>query len=96
MPDCWLANFSKAECEGRMDRCHLIPKQRLRIRHVEDVWERATWVWGCRRHHTLFDHKFLHLKREDLPEETELWAQANRFEWSLTRDYGPLPEGEEA
>jgi hypothetical protein len=86
---CFFASQDEV-CEGRLDRAHLIPAQRLR-RNGLDPSDERTWVRACRHHHHQFDHRFIRLPRERLPSEIEEYAAEHGIEWSLTRDYGELP-----
>lgn len=94
--ECWLARFSKRSCDGPIDRCHLIPKQRIRreFHNAEPdvlhtlIWHPAVLVKGCRRHHGDFDAKHLRIRREDLPPACETYAKAFNLEWSLDASYG--------
>jgi hypothetical protein len=55
---CWLAQFSDTPCEGRLVRCHVVPRQHLvrEWRTIRPHWDgslpdliadRRTWVPGC-------------------------------------------------
>lgn len=85
-----------------MDRCHLIPKQRIRKQLRSDrpnldpetllrcVWHESMWVPGCRQHHSELDvSRVLRIPREDIPEITWAVAALFRVEWSLEYDYPP-------
>lgn len=73
MRRCFFAPHSTAPCmyrpDGLPDRAHLIPKQRLRIAGIDDVWDNRAWVLSCRRHHHLFDQGYLPLSIADYPPE---------------------------
>lgn len=75
------------DCDGRMDRAHLLPKQRMRQHGIKDVWDERTWVFACRKHHTQFDARFIRISRFQLPAGTIAYALENGLEWSLDRDY---------
>lgn len=89
---CFFADFDPygVPCEPPIDRCHLIPKQRLRARGLEGdaLWDPRIVVEGCRQHHHRFDNGFLTIAREDLPEGVEHFAAEHDVTWSLDRDYG--------
>jgi hypothetical protein len=95
---CFFAPFSDKPCEGRLDRCHLVSRSRLRREtrgqdpELVDrlLWHPALWVWGCRRHHQAFDGRMLRLRRGDLPAGLEGAAETLGLSWSLTADYGPV------
>lgn len=95
-PQCFFA--ARGDCEGRLDRAHLIPKQRMRIRNMDKdiLWDPRCWVPMCRKHHTAFDHHFINLRRKDLPIGVEQFAAEHKLEWSLTRDYGGLEDNGKA
>lgn len=96
-PECWFARLAGAgPCDGPMDRCHLVPKQRIKREFAaaapsvlsEVVWHPSAWVWGCRRHHGNFDNKVLRIHRSQIPLRTERWAEVFGLQWSLDRDFG--------
>lgn len=81
-------------CDGPIDRCHLIPKQRIKRELrlapsdvVRVVWDPRAWVPGCRWHHGQMDAYAVRLRREDLPAGTEEFAVEHGLVWSLERDY---------
>lgn len=90
---CFFEPISSDPCGGRMDRAHLIPAQRLRALGFTpaQIWDRRVWVPSCRDHHHLFDQGFLRLSRHQLPAALLAYAHDHGIEWSLDRDYGPLP-----
>lgn len=49
------------------DPAHLIPKQRLRSKGIEEVWDKRAIVPACRHHHHMFDHGFLRLLEYQYP-----------------------------
>ena len=91
---CYFAQYDSKPCsfrdDGRPDRAHLIPKQRMRITNLPDgvVWDSRVWVPACRAHHHRFDMRFFNLKRDQLPPAIEDFAAEHRLVWSLRRDYG--------
>jgi hypothetical protein len=94
---CFFSPYSEHPCDGPRDRCHLIPKQRIkrewRSLGAEDlkklVWHRSVWVWGCRRHHGDFDNKALRVPRSRVPAVTWSFAEQFGLTWSLDRDFPP-------
>lgn len=85
-----------------MDRCHLIPKQRIKralstvmgrdtvmTKAAIDkvVWHGSTWVWGCRRHHADYDNYVFRVPRSAVPAQTWAFADAFGLRWSLERDF---------
>ena len=98
---CWLGMFGRIEhgdpmpaCEGRLVRCHLIPKQVLKRNggHPEDP---RGWVWGCGGvtgvggHHGMLDSaRTLQLPRDAIPPGTEELALELGLMWWLDRTYG--------
>lgn len=89
-------------CEGRFDRAHLIPKQRLRLelgkkRDTAESERDLLTVWACRRHHHLLDQaRKLRIPRDRLPESVEQFAADHGLVWWLDTEYGPLTETEAA
>ena len=95
-PSCFFKGFDDewGPCDGRLDRCHIVPKQRLKREVPEvDVWHEDWWVWGCRRHHGQFDNRRCFIQRSDVPMKTEKAAARHGIEWSLDRDYGMRTDG---
>lgn len=87
---CWLKAWMPGPCDGPIDRCHLIPKQRLKREcPAVDVWAPAWWVNGCRHHHANFDNWVTRIPRSAVPAVTEKAAVDAGIVWSLDRDYGP-------
>lgn len=99
---CWFAENLEGigPCDGRLVRCHLIPRQLLR-RHfggsASVLWDTRTVVWGCggitgcSGHHGAFDTaRTLRIPREKLPAGVEAFAKAHGLTWWLDRTYGPL------
>lgn len=83
-----------------MDRCHLIPAQRVRkeLRSrwprldaettLKLVWHDYVWVWGCRHHHNELDiSRKLRIPYDELPAKTKAFARLLGLSWSLQRDY---------
>lgn len=70
-----------------MQQAHLISKQLLRRRRLE-LWNPATWVWGCRDHHAAFDFaRTLRVARKAIPQSTEQFAEKHGLRWYLDRNY---------
>ena len=97
---CFFAEFGVFEhdqrtpCDGRLVRCHLIPRQVLR-RAGWDEWDARAWVFGCggimgdSGHHGAFDHaRTIWLPRSALPAEVEQLAYESGLLWFLDRTYG--------
>jgi hypothetical protein len=83
------------QCDGRLVRCHLIPKTVIQDAGGK-VWDPRAWVWGCGGptgiggHHGMLDHsKTLRLPRECLPAGLEEFALELGLMWFLDRTYGP-------
>jgi hypothetical protein len=81
-------------CDGRLVKCHLIPRQVLR-RHGVGEMAPGSWVWGCGGptgsggHHGMFDFsRTLRLSREMIPQDTERLAKTVGLLWYLDREYG--------
>jgi hypothetical protein len=102
-PGCWFAQnvIGCGPCDGRLVRCHLIPKQLLKreaaSRHrVSGANDERVWVWGCGGpmgnggHHGQLDHsRTLRIHRDVLPPGLEEFAREWNLEWWLDREYGP-------
>lgn len=97
-PGCWFAQnvIGSGRCDGRLVRCHLIPKQML-TREKLDPTDERTWVPGCGGptgiggHHGALDSaRTLRIPREALPEGLEDFCAEHGLTWWLDREYGPL------
>jgi len=98
---CFLGLFGRLEhddpmpaCDGRLVRCHLIPKQTIRGAGG-DVWDRRAWVWGCGGptgvggHHGMLDQsRKLRLPRSAIPAGVEELALELGLCWWLDETYG--------
>src|SRR5438128_1186852 len=90
---CWLRQFAPPElreCDGRLDPCHLIPKQLLR-RELGDgtVGFEDLIVPGCRKHHRLLDEaRRIKIPRKRLPARVEWFAEQAGLAWFLDFEYG--------
>ena len=88
---CWFARFRWDSCDGRIDRCHLIPQHRIKEiakrRGVPcpDLGDHRLVVPGCRHHHGLFDKKLRRLELVDFPTTLLAWAQQHRFYFDENR-----------
>ena len=104
---CWFSRLPGADpCEGRLVRCHLIPRQVLRrehpLRHEPGhvnlvLHNPATWVWGCGGamgpggHHGKYKPDGPRpIPRHLLPPGLEEFAAELGLGWWLDRTYGPL------
>lgn len=99
---CWLAangvmenGRPMAACEGRLVRCHLIPKQLIKGETTADQWDERTWVWACggivgnSGHHGMLDtSRRLRVPRDRLPGALEEFAAETELVWWLEREYG--------
>jgi hypothetical protein len=98
---CWLGLYGRLEhddpmtrCDGRLVRCHLIPKQKI-AKAGGKVWDDRAWVWGCGGqtgiggHHGMLDQsRTLRLPREALPPGLEEFAYELGLMWFLEETYG--------
>jgi hypothetical protein len=101
-PACFLAAHGVHEgglmpaCDGRLVRCHLIPKQLLkREGHGALRRDERTWVLGCggpmgnAGHHGMFDTpRMIRLPRAAIPPALEALAAELGLSWWLDREYG--------
>lgn len=94
---CFFAGLG--DCEGRLQRAHLIPKSRIRREFRGDldreqllrlVWHPSCWRWMCELHHHRFDQCQLFLRRERVPADVEAFAEAFDLGWSLDASYGTM------
>jgi len=92
MSECWFAHLGDCDfrADGRPDRMHLIPAQRLRKAGLKrkEVQDDRVIRHGCRKHHHQFDNGFIKVTRDEIPRDTEEFAAEHGLEWSLDRDYG--------
>lgn len=95
-PTCFLAQFSKRPCEGRLIRAHLLAKQALKRRGL-DPWDDATWVWACggppHMHglggcHGRLDNYTLIVPPEALPEALVAFAERESMVPYIERRFG--------
>lgn len=89
---CWFAHLGPCELrpDGKFDRMHLIPAQRLRRAGLTKTQAQDPRFIrpGCRKHHHQFDQKRIRVQRVEIPRETEEAAEEYGVSWSLDRDYG--------
>jgi len=78
------------ECDGRIDRMHFIPQQRIKAAfphlppdELHDIlWDPRIVAPGCRRHHYRFDYaRKIRLNASQYPEGVHEWAQEHGFEF---------------
>ena len=95
---CELAKHdpSGGACRGLIQRCHLIPWQRLeRMGYtVEEAWSEDFWILGCEHHHhDRLDKGYIRLSRSDLPAGLEHRARKDpQVEIYLDLNYGDRPK----
>jgi hypothetical protein len=104
--ECYFKRFDWGPCDGRVDPCHLIPKQRIKETYKRrgevcpDLWVPALIVPGCRHHHGIFDRKMRKLRRRHFPATLLEWALAHGFYWdperSEWRGRAAVPETKES
>ncbi len=92
---CWFNSqmVDGNPCDGPMDPCHFLPKQRLKRiakdRNYDEretlamVWDSRNGVPGCRAHHHKVDNGFLRFTWDELPIETHGFAFAWDLEWEV-------------
>lgn len=98
---CYFADLPGAgPCDGRLVRCHLIPRQTLKreLNAGRSVLEDPrSWVWGCGGamgagggHHGMFDTaRRLRVPRHRLPPEFVEWCEGLGLGWYVDREFGP-------
>lgn len=92
---CFLSRESRCDfrADGKPDRAHLIPLQRIKRARNPEVPEDQWWdprviVPLCRAHHHKFDNGFIKIARDDLAKTgVEEFAIEFGLSWSLDRDY---------
>lgn len=99
-PGCWFALHvvDAGPCDGRLRKCHIIPKQRiLKDARSADPWDPRVIVLGCGGptgiggHHGQLDFsRKLRIPRDALPPSVEEFAAEHGLTWWLEREYGPL------
>lgn len=112
MPECWFSMLPDAgPCDGRLVRCHLIPKQKIKREAAffpypggakALVADPRCWVWGCGGpmgpggHHGQFKPDGPRpIARHRLPPGLEEFAEEMGLEWWLDWCYGPRWDDEE-
>jgi hypothetical protein len=106
VPECWFSMLPDAgPCDGRLVRCHLIPRQKIKRESRGNLRADGTaaslndprcWVWGCGGpmglggHHGQFKPDGPRLiARHRLPPGLEEFAAELGLEWWLDYTYGP-------
>jgi len=95
--ECWFKTIYPHQCEGPIDPCHLLSKQKLK-RIAKDrgyndsttnrlVWGHRNGVPGCRFQHHRMDNGFLRVYWEQLPEEARQFAKDWDIEWEMEQVY---------
>lgn len=90
---CWLKQITPHECDGPIDPCHLLPKQRLkniaRQREYGEeetlklVWDERNGIPGCRAYHHRLDNGFLRIYWEQLPAKAYEFMADWDLEWEM-------------
>lgn len=94
---CWLATIHPHDCDGPIDPCHLLSKQRLK-RIAKDrnyneretlalVWDSKNGVPGCRAYHHKLDNGFIRLTWAQLPLEAHAFAFGWDLEWEMEQTF---------
>ena len=94
---CWFRQITPHQCDGPIDPCHLIPKQRLKnIAKQKDynedetlalVWDPDNGVPGCRALHHKLDNGFIRIYWDQLPASVKDFALGWDLEWELEQIY---------
>lgn len=93
--DCWLAQFASTPCSGIWELAHLIPKERLRFYGVPEdaIWDPRVVRAVCGLHHDEFDETgAITLTRDQVPADTEEFANTWGLSWLLDREYGSIDD----
>lgn len=99
---CWFKTITPHECDGPIDPCHLMPKQRLRnianqrgyneAEMLRLVWDARNGVPGCRAYHHKLDNGFLRAYSDQLPVSAHEFAREWDLEWELEQIYRKVYE----
>lgn len=94
---CFFNDIYPHKCEGPIDPCHLLSKQKLKRiakdRQYDDsttnrlVWDFRNGVPGCRAQHHRMDNGFLRVYYHQLPHKTKLFAKDWDLEWEMKNVY---------
>ncbi len=89
---CFFRRFDHSPmCMGRIDPCHLIPKQRIKqAGQAQYANDPRIIVPGCRRHHDRFDgrdaiHRLV-LLYADYPDSVKEWAREHGWMYVGARE----------
>jgi hypothetical protein len=90
---CWLKTITPHECDGPIDPCHLLPKQRLKNiakqrGYTDDetlrlVWDERNGVPGCRAFHHKLDNGFMRVYWSQIPMDAYAFAHDWDLEWEM-------------
>jgi hypothetical protein len=94
---CWLNTITPHACDGPIDPCHLLSKQKLK-RIAKDrgydeaetlamVWDERNGVPGCRAYHHRLDNGFMRVYYHQLPGFTHDFIFAYDLEWEMEQVY---------
>lgn len=94
---CWLRQITPHECDGPIDPCHLMPKQRLKMlanrrgydeaKTLEMVWDPRNGVPGCRAYHHRLDNGFIRIYWPQLPAHALNFAADWDLEWEMEQQF---------
>lgn len=94
---CWFKGRFSHDCDGPLDPCHLLSKQRLkniaRQREYDEeemlalVWDPRNGVPGCRAFHHKLDNGFVRIYWDQLPPEALAFARDWDLEWEMEQVY---------
>lgn len=79
---CYLRRLGYQTCNGRLQRAHMIPKQRIKQAGITDldvIWDERVWRHVCSAHHHALDMKFIYLTEAEYPESVGEWAAEHGF-----------------
>jgi hypothetical protein len=94
---CWFSNKFAHKCDGPIDPCHLLPKQRLKnlasrrgydeAETLRLVWDARNGVPGCRAIHHKLDNGFIRMYWDQLPDPALEFAREWDLEWEMEQQY---------
>src|SRR5258706_16474184 len=83
---CYFRGLGYLDCDGFIQRAHLIPKQRMKIAGVigDMIWDERCWIPACKHHHHQWDNGFIMLDPDDFP--PGIWSFAREISFYYRAD----------